>query len=433
MQDSKRMRHVKKLCWTLGLTIAGLMLPHDVFAQIDTLNLNTDELFSLARTKAFAGQREEARGLCRIILTRNPSYLDARILLGRSYAWDKRWDEARTELRRAVEAEPTYKDALLASIDVELWDEKYAQAIDIANIALSSNPSDVDYLLRKVRALIGFGRNSDALFLLKKVEALNPSLTEISTLRNGIEGKSMNNDVGINYATDRFSETYDPMHYGYLQLSRRTPYGTMFGRVNYSSRFASQGVQVEGDLYPRIADGVYAYINYGFSNSDLFPKHRGGAEIYTKLTSSYEGSVGLRYLYFGPTSSVTIVTGSLALYFGNYWLSLRPYLIPGDAGLSKSANLTVRRYLKDAENYLSLRIGAGFSADERALQSNTGFQGQTEVFHLQSQTIGIGWQQSFGAHYLSNATFDVTNQELGVSPGRYVLMYSFSIGVRVRF
>jgi YaiO family outer membrane protein len=423
----------KKACWTLALILASLVLRHNALAQTDTLKLTSDELFSLAREKAFAGQREEARGLCRIILVRSPSYIDARILLGRVYAWDGRWEEARAEFRRVLQEKPAYKDALLALLDVEIWDEKYDRALTIVNEALSSHPSDEDFILKKVRALKGLTRDEEALLVLNKLEDLNPSLAEIASIRKSISRTSMNNGIGINYASDRFSDAYDPMQYAYFQLSRRTALGSLFGRVNYSNRFGTRGLQVETDLYPRLADGVYAYLNYGFSNSDLFPKHRAGAEVYTKLPASYEVSIGLRRLYFGPSSSVTIYTGSLGLYVGSYWLSFRPYAIPNDAGLSKSASLTLRRYLGDAENFLSLRAGAGFSADERTIQSNTGFQGQTEVFYLQSQTVGIGIQQSIVTYHLFVATFDVTNQELSFRPGNYVVMYSLSVGLRVRF
>ena len=433
MQSSHRMPAAKMVRWTLALILASLLLRHNALAQIDTLKLTSDELFSLAREKAFAGQREEARGLCRTILARSPSYSDARILLGRVYAWDGRWEEARVEFRRVLQEKPAYKDALLALLDVEIWDEKYDRALNTVNEELSSRPSDEDLLLKKVRALKGLGRDEEALLILNKLEDLNPSLAEIATLRKSISSTSMSNGIGINYASDRFSDTYDPMEYAYLQLSRRTALGSLFGRVNYSSRFGTHGAQVETDLYPRLADGVYAYLNYGYSNSDLFPKHRAGAEIYTKLPASYEGSVGLRHLYFGPSSSVSIYTGSLGLYFGSYWLSFRPYFIPNNAGLSKSASLTLRRYLGDAESFLSLRAGAGFSADERTIQSNTGFQGQTEVFYLQSQTVGIGIQQGIATYHLFVATFDVTNQELSFSPGNYVVMYSLSVGLRVRF
>lgn len=416
----------------LIVILACFMMHRPVLAQIDTLNMTSEELFTLAREKAFSGHREESRLLCRTILSRSPSYTDARVLLARTYAWDGRWEEARFELRRVLEEKPEYRDAFNALIDVELWDEKYEKALELAISGLRSHPSDEELLLRKIRALKGLGREKQALTVLNTLEDLNPSLAEIALLRRSIGNSSMNNGIGVNYASDWFSDTYDPMHYAYIQVSRRTTYGSLFARFNYSTRFGTQGNQVEVDLYPRITDGVYAYLNYGTSASDLFPKHRAGGELYTKLPSSYEGSLGLRYLFFGPASSVTIYTGSLGYYFGSYWISFRPYFIPNNAGLSNSASLTVRRYLADPENFISLRAGAGFSADERALQSSTGFAGK-EVFYLQSQSVGLGWQGNLATNYLLVATLDVTNQELGFNQGNYVVLYSLSMGVRVRF
>jgi YaiO family outer membrane protein len=280
--------------------------------------------------------------------------------------------------------------------------------------------------------LKALGSDKEAQLVLINLEDINPSNSEAASLRETIKENSILNGVGINYAADIFSGDYDPMHSGYVQLSRRTTLGSLFARWNLAKRFNTQGMQIETDLYPRLGDGVYAYLNYGFSESDLFPRHRGGAELYTKLPRSAEGSVGFRHLYFGPASSVTIYTGSLGLYFGNYWISFRPYFIPSDAGVSKSASIALRRYLGDAENFVSLRAGAGFSADERTIQSSSGFLGK-EVFYLKSQTVGIGWQQRFAGFWILVASFDVTNQELGYDPGRYVIMYSSSVGFRLRF
>ncbi len=432
MGSNQRLAPSRQTIKILFVVIASIVSCDAASSQVDTLKLTSDELFALAREKAFSGHRDEARVLCKTILTRKPSYIDARVLLGRTYAWDRRWEEARSELRRVLEEKPEYKDALYALIDVELWNEKYEKALDLANNGLRSSPSDEELLLKKIRALKGLGREENALIVLNTLEDLNPSLAEIALLRRSISNSSMNNDIRVNYASDRFSDTYDPLHYAYVQVSRRTAYGSLFARFNYSTRFGTHGSQVEVDLYPRIADGVYAYVNYGTSASDLFPKHRAGGELYTKLPLSYEGSLGLRYLFFGPASSVTIYTGSLGYYFGSYWVCFRPYFIPNDAGLSKSASLTLRRYLADSENFITLKAGAGFSADERTIQSSTGFEGK-ELFYLQSQSVGVGWQGSIATNYFLIATLDVTNQELGFDPGNYVVMYSLSIGVRLRF
>jgi len=428
-----------KAVWTkdamtivLSLAIATLSFLCTSSGQIDTDKLDSDQLFQMARQKAFAGDREEARRLCRIIIARNPSSVDARILVARTYAWDGQFVESRSILEGVLQENPTYKDAIDALTDVELWDKDFLRALQIANQGMVSSPRDEDLLLKKARALNGLGRDEEALLALLRLEQMDPSRTEVVSLMESIKTSFLVNGIGLNYAFDRFSDVYDAMNYLALQVSRRTPYGSVFARLNYTNRFNAQGTQVEADLYPRLADGVYAYLNYGFSQSTLFPKHRFGAEVYTKLPSSFEGSIGLRHLFFDASSKVTMYTGTIGYYFGNYWLSFRPYFVPNTAGLSNSASVTLRRYVGESETFVSLHAGTGFSADERQIQSNTGFTGQ-EVFYLKSQTMGVGWQQSIGASSLFLTSLDVTNQELSFNPGNYVTMYSLAIGFRTRF
>jgi YaiO family outer membrane protein len=402
------------------------------FGQSGTNTLTPDQLFMKARQEALTGDREEARRLCRVILARNPEYVDVRILLARTYAWDAQYVEARSILKLVLRDHPTIKDALEALVDVELWDTEYETALNLANQGLASYPRDEELLLKKAKALNGLERGAEALTVLLVLEEMNPSRKEIVTLMESIKARSALNGAGVTYAFDRFSDVYDLMNYASLQLSRNTSYGSVFARLNYTDRFHFDGTQLEFDLYPRITDGVYAYVNYGYSASTLFPKHRLGAEIYTKLPSSFEGSVGLRFLSFDPSTRVTMYTGTLGFYFGNYWVSFRPYFIPNDAAVTNSATVTLRRYVGDGETYVSLRAGAGFSADERSLQSSAGFSGK-DVFYLKSQTFGVGWQQNVSAVTLLSMSFDVVNQELSFSPGNYITMYSCSIGIRTRF
>jgi YaiO family outer membrane protein len=425
-----RTRNAVTILISLVVTTASFL--YTCAGQIDTAKLDSDQLFAMAREKAFAGDREEARRLCKIIIVRSPSYLDARVLLARTYSWDGQLADARSILSEVLKERPTYKDAIDALVDVELWDKQPLRALEMVNQGLTSYPRDEELLLKKARALNGLGRDEEALVVLLRLEDMNPSRTEIVSLMESIKARSVLNGVGASYGFDGFSDVYDAMNYAAFQVSRQTPYGSIFARLNYTSRFNLHGTQVEAELYPRLGAGMYAYLNYGFSQSTLFPKHRLGAEIYTKLPASLEGSIGLRHFFFDASSKVTMYTGTLGYYFGNYWVSFRPFFIPKTTGISNSASLTMRRYIGDADSYVSLRAGAGFSADTRLMQSSTGFMGQ-EVFYLKSQTIGVGWQQSIGAASLCVTTFDITNQELSFRPGSYVTMYSFSIALRTRF
>jgi len=222
------------------------------------------------------------------------------------------------------------------------------------------------------------------------------------------------------------------MHLVYLQLSRRTPYGSLFARVNYGYRFLTKGTQGEIDFYPKIKSGIYGYLNYGYSQSDIFPRHRAGAELYGRLMASTEGSLGIRYLYFGPTSTVTIYTGSLGLYKGNYYFSLRPYITPNSTSFSRSIGLLVRRYFNDADTYISLKGSVGFTPDERSVILSTGENGK-DIYFLKSQNLGVGWQYAATTQFVFTLTFDATHQELSFSPGEYVYDYSLSTGIKYIF
>jgi YaiO family outer membrane protein len=412
--------------------LLGLLIYQSGVAQTDTLKLSDDDLFAVARRLAFNNQRDDARRFCTALLQRTPSYSDARVLLGRTYAWDRRWDEARGEFQKVLDDVPSHRDALSALADLELWREQYGIALETAERALRLYPSGEEFLLRKARALKALGREDEALVTLNALEDLHSSLADIAVLRSSIRSSAMKSTIEVNAATDRFADTYDPMNTAFIQVGRRTGFGSIFARLNYARRFAANGIQMEADLYPRITEGVYAYLNYGYSGSVLFPRHRGGAELYMRLGSQFEGSLGARHLSFGSSSSLTMYVGSVGYYFGSYWFCFRPYLISNDAGLSTSGSVTLRRYLGDAENFVSLRAGAGFTADERTIQSSSGFGGK-EVFTLKSQTLGAGWQQRVSTYLQILAQFDVTNQEISFAPGTYTTMYSLSIGLRVRF
>jgi YaiO family outer membrane protein len=215
-------------------------------------------------------------------------------------------------------------------------------------------------------------------------------------------------------------------------LRRTNSWGSAFFRLNQASRFSSTGFQPEIDLYPRIANGVYAYLNYGYSESVLFPKHRIGAEVFSKLPKSLEASLGFRYLYFGPDSKVIIYTGSFGWYFKNYWLSLRPFITPGNPGTSFSSILSLRRYFKDADNYLGIDAGLGFSPDERRIQSGAGLS-PDDIYVLKTQRVGLVCQKTFPHHFIVNVRCAFINQELLFDQGQYVLITSSQVAILKRF
>lgn len=176
--------------------------------------------------------------------------------------------------------------------------------------------------------------------------------------------------IGLDYTYQNFRGDIDPWHLVALTAGRRTSRGSIIGRINYADRFASDGVQVEADAYPRLGDGLYAYLNLGYSRASIFPGWRSGAELFGSLPHAYEASLGYRQLRFGGPP-VTLLTGSVGKYVGNHWFSLRPYIRSKATGTSGSASFTARRYFQDGDNWLGGRIGVGSTPGDQLVQDQT--------------------------------------------------------------
>lgn len=410
------------------LVLSLLIFPLAGLAQQKYQDVGVDKLFKMARSEAFDGNYQKARDLCDIILDRAPDYHDVRILKARTYAWQGKYEKARAELNTVLELSPGYKDALRALFDTEYWSGNTKKALNIAQKGLNRYPTEQTFLVDKTKALIKLERYHKADETLNILENINPSNDKINSLRKSIGRNSLNNTLTGSYTFQNFSRTYDNTHFAYLQWSRRTSLGSIIGRLNLSRRFQTYGLQPEIDWYPRIAEGFYGYLNYGYSGSSIFPEHRAGAELYHTLPFSMEGSLGFRYLYFGPSSSVTMLTGSLTKYYRNYYFNIRPYITPKSSGVSRSVSFTIRRYMGNPDNYLYVMGSVGVSPQERTYQQVTG-----DVFQLKSQSFSVGIRQNIRYNMNLFGSLDYSHQELLFSPGDYVNIYSFTIGTAVKF
>lgn len=414
---------------SLSLIILCLVSAMRINAQSKWSALDNDSAFSLARHRAFTGERSQARRILLSILDRNPDYHEVRTFLGRTYAWDNKDDSARTELQLVLKKSPEHEDATNALADLEMWEGAYDKALDVLDAGLRYHPDSPGLLLRKAKILNKLERWEDALHVLDKVILSAPDQAEALALRSAIIDNNKKYAIRISYGADVFSRSFDPAHYSAVQVSRANAWGSAILRLNYSQRFSSHGFQPEFDLYPKIADGVYAYLNYGYSECDLFPRHRAGGEIFSTLPGSFEASLGFRYLYFGPGSKVFIYTGSGGLYFGNYWLSIRPYVTPGGPGTSFSFSVSVRRYMADADSYLGLKAGLGYSPDERKFQTAAGLN-EDGLYSLKSQNVGLSWQTTLRHNLIFDITYALTHQELSFDFGEYVWVNGAYVGLK---
>ncbi len=395
-------------------------------------DLGADELFQLARQEAFDGKREEAREKLKVILETSPDYADVRILLGRTYAWDDRYAEAIEAFKIVLEKDPKNNDAINAMIDAYMWNSEYESALKTANMGLSKYPNFEDFLYKKASALNNLERFEESMAEVNQLLIINQSHEKGLALRDEIKTGQQRYTLTLNTSADRFSEFYDPALYSSLQFGRSNNWGSSIARLNYSRRFKKSGIQGEIDLYPNIYKGIYGYFNYGFSKSGLYPNHRFGGEVFTKLPKSTEGSFGARYLVFGANTKILMFTGSIGWYYKSMWFSLRPFITPDKAaGTSFSIGASTRRYFSNPQTYVGLSGGIGYSPEIRTLQSAEGLA-TNELFTLKSQRVGISGQKLFRYNLLGSIDANFAHQQVAF-PGTYKYIWITSISGSMAF
>lgn len=383
---------------------------------------NPNTSYFTARSLAFDGQREIARDTLNQILTKYPEYSDVRSLLASTYSWDGKYEEARKHFNTITSVERENKEVWVATIKNEFYAENYYIALGLANKALLFLTEDEDIQLLRTRALENLNK--------EEKEAVD---TVVAASKNIVESKTQLNHISISNSIDIFDIVYAPMVYSSVSYSRQTSAGSIIPKINYANRFETHGLQYELDFYPKLSKTFYAYLNYGYSNAPIFPDHRVGAELYTNLPNAFETSFGVRYLDF-TTTKATVFTGSLGLYRGNYYFSLRPYVTPQDNGdFSLSGGLLARKYLKDGDNYLGLNAGMGYSPELKQFREGDELLAETLLF-IESQRLAIEYQFTGKVSPNSyNVNLGVTRQELVFDSGNFAWSVSAGLTYQVKF
>ena len=209
--------------------------------------------------------------------------------------------------------------------------------------------------------------------------------------------------AGIEYNYSYFHGDLDPWHLAALSLGSRGTRGTFIGRLNLARRFDSDGAQVELDAYPKLSSKVYAFLNAGYSGADIFPEWRSGGELFVALPRAWEASAGYRQLRF-ETETVTLLTGAVGKYFGNSWISARPYVRAGENGTGTTIVVTGRKYFADADNYVGARVSAGSSPSERSAP--------TEVDRNNSWAAALQGSRAVRPRVVANWSAGIEREEL---------------------
>ena len=415
---------IARLTITLFLCLTGTALFAQEPAPAD---------YAHAREEALAGRYAHAEKELLSLLEVYPQDLDARVLLGRVYAWQERYDAAITQLEQVLSADPEHQDGRNALLDALLWSKRYEQALPVVAQGLEDYPVFADFHYKQAWAQYETGQEEAAAQTLAQLFFLNPAHEAGLALQARMGLEHYRNTLTAAAGVMLFSELFDPASYAMLEGMRQHNWGKSLLRLNMNSRFGEQGWQGEIDLYPVIKDGLYGYLNYGYSGSFLFPEHRAGAEVFARVSAKAEGSLGLRWLSFDPANEVLLYTGSLSLYHRQMWYSLRPFVTSHErAGTGVSVGLQARRYFGNPLNFIELGVNVGYSPDFRIIQAGNGLSSE-ELFALQSQRIGLIVQKSLSQRWFIGFEGSLTHQEVQIADTDYLWITNLLARASFRF
>jgi glucan phosphoethanolaminetransferase (alkaline phosphatase superfamily) len=159
-----------------------------LFAAIDRMEKNSDQLFIAARDTAFKGFHEESRGICRRLLAINPDYHDVRTLMGRTFAWDHRYADATEAFTEVIRRSPNYSDAYFGLAQVDYWSGNPDAALKHATHAVDLLPENIYARVLKAKLLFEKGENADAGREVNEILKRSPQLAEAKALEQKIAG-----------------------------------------------------------------------------------------------------------------------------------------------------------------------------------------------------------------------------------------------------
>ena len=345
-----------------------------------------DSLYDRARHQAFENKDyQRAIDLMEDAVKKAPDYLELQVFLARLFIWSDQSEKARDLLEALYMEHDGQLEVIHVLAQLEYWEGNYKRALMILEGTTAENGNAMEMMLLKANILRASKKYKEAGNLLQALLIKYPKATEARLLLQRLAILTSKNELRASYDFVSFPDRFDrPWHLTGIEVVRNTRVGPLIAGVNYAQRFGNEGTQYKIEMYPRLSETFYAYIGGALAGkSGVFPKYRGGFSLFANLPASVEADIGFRLLHF--STDILSYTGSIGTYIDSFWFNFRVFVSPLENGTSNSYALTVRHYFGGVDDYLSLRLGTGYSPDDAT--DNILLANQTK---LNTRTAALG-------------------------------------------
>jgi len=405
------------------IIVVFLIVTSSFFAQ----KINVDSLYYEARdlykTKAY----EDALVKTNQALIIAPNYIDIRILQIRIEQQTKRVEKASYDIGYLLNNNDT---VLVKPLAIKHFynfknKERLARYIELTNTFFEDN---IDYKLAKTESLLLVDERKLAKEELSIIMKFPRNDKQNYTFHVLLK-KLSKNQIGINheilsflkeYPTQKTWNTTNIEYLHYFGLSAATV------RFTYSERAIKEGLLYEIESYPVLSKKWYGYVNFSVSSkSDFFQNYGSKISLYHTLNKGIEIEAGFRYLNFDEDSFFTSI-GGLSLYKGNYYINLRAFIGPKFKDeFIQNYQLNTRYYLKNAEDYVFIKLGTGIAPDQSSQVSSI-----TSYSNYNSYYTNLGIHKWIGNYNLQVALGYLYEELPNNKTGNQI---NTTVGCRYRF
>lgn len=384
----------------------------------------------------------EAYGITGELMKRYPyntkirdQYTDDLLASGRLYNSQGQTDSALAEFGKVLDVKPRDSAALAYSINILNTEGTSAHgrkdstalldsALVLIDRGLRYYPGNEYFTLKRAVVLENLDRFAEALPAADSVAKMDPT-HDHQDYADYLRSRTFRNAIGLAYLSAHF-DSLESANIATLHYTRYTKNGSSFDtKLNFAGRSTGTGLQLEEEIYYTHNKTWSSYGDAALANDAVFPRVRLAYSLFRNFSGGWEGELGVRYLDL-DSISVSSAVGSVAKYFGDFYVNARGYLIFAPGKMYEAGVLSARQYLDNKTDYLFGTLGVGDSPDEfsRNYQLNN-------LLGSQTYSIGAGYQKAFSYRNILNLSGTWYNQKLAV--GRYRNEYDISLSFLRKF
>lgn len=339
------------------------------------MSQHQESMFTSARKLAQQGEYSKAHLTMDSLLVYNQTNTEWIKYKANLYSWQQNNDSALLTMNKIVNHQ-TDVEAITMVAMFNFRNKQYQHALEYCLKALILKPDNIDALHLELDILLAMKRYKEC---YEKSGKLRRVSTKAKNIHNLCANKYLTKRVSIGFVSttqdlkirNRYNLQYQFSKKGITSIS--TLHATKQNNLN--------NLQFVQEVYRPWKKIGYSYGSFSFSRSPLFPAYSASLVHFMPVSKLVELDLGVRY-FNGQTNQSSLVPSiGLAYTINSIVMNYRYYQVFGKQTKGGTHTMSVRKNLKQSDDFLKLDIGIGNQFD-LYINTNTYYKINSKGFSL---------------------------------------------------